>query len=74
MIHKLYQLFSDLGYTWKIDGKDQNPTEKDLEQTLDRAKAALYSEPIPSQLEVGNLLIKHTDQDTFDIYLRIGEI
>lgn len=59
-------------WTWKIDGHDVVPNVDDIQSTLDRAKELLYDEPIPSQLEVGRLLIRRYADDKFDVYLHFG--
>lgn len=71
---KLYDLFIKLGYRWRIGGILQVPTADDFDKTLDRAKKALYDEPVPSQMEAGRLIIRHHSQNKFDVYLQIGDI
>lgn len=70
---KLRDLFLLQGYTWKINGKDVVPDEQDFRETLDKAKELLYDEPVPSQLEVGRLIIRRWADKKFDVYLQIGE-
>jgi hypothetical protein len=49
------------------------PSEKDLETTLDKMRERLYAEPIPSQMELGQMIMIHYASGKFDVYLRIGE-
>lgn len=70
---KLHEMFIQLGYQWKIGGKMETPTPKDLEQTLDRAKVVLYDEPVPSQIEFGRLIIRRHTDNKFDVYLHLGD-
>jgi hypothetical protein len=74
VVNRLAGFFRTLNYRWKIGGELQTPTEDDLEKTLDRIKEKLYAQPIDSQLQLGQLLVKRYAKDKFDIYLRIGEI
>jgi hypothetical protein len=71
---RLSDLFEKFDYRWRFDGKLLVPNEKDLAGALDKAREALYAEPIPSQLEVGRLLIKHENEETFAVYLYIGDL
>jgi hypothetical protein len=66
--------FLRLDYRWKIGGTLVTPTAEDIRQTLDRAKQALYTEPVPSQMEVGRLIVRHWKQNNFDVYLQIGSL
>lgn len=70
----LAELFNRLGYTWKIGGVLKIPTQDDLEKTLDKARQALYDEPVPSELEVGRLLIRRVQPDVYETYLYIGDL
>jgi hypothetical protein len=74
VVVRLTDLFKSLNYRWKIGGELRTPTEDDLEKTLDIAKQKLYDQPIDSQLQVGQLLVKRYAKDKFDVYLRMGEI
>lgn len=71
---KLHALFVQLGYTWTIGGKPQVPTADDFDTAIDSGKEELYTEPVPSQMEVGRLIIRHRRQGKFDIYLYLGDI
>lgn len=71
---KLLDIITDLGYTWRIDGVLRLPTQKDLDQVLDRAKQILYDEPIPSQIEIGRLIIRQTRPGKFEHYLFMGDL
>jgi len=66
--------FLRLGYRWKIGGTLVTPTQDDLRKTLDTAKQKLYTEPVPSQLEIGHLIVRHWKQNHFDVYLQIGSL
>lgn len=74
MIDYLLDSMMILGYTWTFDGVQRTPTKEDLEQTLDRAKELLYAEPVPSQLEIGHIIVRRWSDDKFDVYLHLGEI
>lgn len=71
---KLHQMFVLFGYKWKIDGELATPSVEDLEQTLDRVKQVLYTEQVPSQMEVGRLVVQQHEQGKFSVYLHIGDI
>lgn len=71
---KLLDLFVQLGYSWKIDGELRVPTEDDLQRVLDKAKQTLYDEPVPSQIEIGRLIIRRSKENQFETYLYIGDI
>lgn len=73
LAQKLQALFVQLGYTWRISGQSVIPVPEDFQETLDRAKKDLYDEPVPSQMEVGRLIIRHHRQGKFDVYLHIGD-
>lgn len=70
----LFDLFRKLKITWKIGGVRRPPTQDDLEKTLDRARQELYDEPIPSELEVGRLLIRHVRPGVFETYIYVGDL
>jgi hypothetical protein len=70
---ELYSLFIRLKYRWVIGGIRQSPAVEDFDTAIDSAKKALYAEPVPSQIEVGRLIIRHHAQNKFDVYLHIGE-
>lgn len=74
LAHELALLFAVRNFKWKINGKMVIPGREEIAQTLDRAKELLYDEPVPSQLEVGRLLIKRYADDKFDVYIRLGEL
>lgn len=71
---RLHEAFVDYGYEWKIDGKLATPTADDFDQTIDKAKELLYDEPVPSQLQVGRLIVRRWADHKFDVYLHIGDI
>jgi hypothetical protein len=71
---KLHQMFVLFGYKWRISGELVTPTVEDISQTLDRAKEVLYTEAVPSQLEVGRIIVQHYEQGKFNIYLHFGAI
>lgn len=60
--------------TWKIDGEQVIPTAEDIRQTLDKMIEKLYTEPVPSQMHLGRLIVHHWKQDHFDVYLQMGQI
>jgi len=70
----LAEIFKGRELHWSIDGKMVIPTAKDIQETLDKAKEALYTEPVPSQMEVGRLIVRHWKQNQFDVYLQIGNL
>lgn len=70
---RLHQAFIDYGYQWKVDGTLSTPTAEDFDQAIDRAKELLYDEPVPSQLEVGRLIIRRHADRKFDVYLYLGD-
>lgn len=71
---RLHGLFVQLGYTWTIGGGPQTPTAEDFDLAIDKGREVLYTEPVPSQIEVGRLIIRHYRHGKFDVYLQIGEI
>lgn len=72
-VRLLAETFRRYGYTWKIGGVQRVPSQEDLEATLDVAKKALYAEPVPSQLEIGRLIVRHTRPGKFEVYLFVGD-
>jgi hypothetical protein len=72
LVVRLFRLFQQFGYSWKINGEDTVPSEDDLKKALDRAKELLYDEPVPSQLEVGRLIVRRWADHKFDVYLQLG--
>jgi hypothetical protein len=69
----IYHLFIERGYRWKIGGIEQVPTPEDIDKTIDRAKKTLYAEPVPSQMELGRLIVRHWSPGKFDVYLHLGD-
>lgn len=74
LARKLHNAFVHYDYQWKIDGTLSTPTADDLDQAIDRAKELLYDEPVPSQLQVGRLIVRRWADHKFDVYLHIGDI
>ena len=70
----LLDVFRRLKITWKIGGIKRPPSQEDLEATLDKAKLSLYDEPIPSELEVGRLLLRHVRPGVFETYVYVGDL
>lgn len=70
---RLHDALASYGYQWMIGGTLQTPTDEDLDKAIDKAKATLYAEPVPSQLEVGRLVVRHHTHGKFEVYLLIGE-
>lgn len=66
--------FAIRNYTWNIDGEAVVPTSEDIKETLDSMKQKLYTEPVPSQMHLGRLIVHHRKQDHFDVYLQMGSI
>lgn len=60
------------GYTWKIAGRDQHPTDSDLEKVLDKAAGVLYDGSIGDRIDVGHLIIERT-HGGYRVYVEIGE-
>jgi hypothetical protein len=71
-------------YQWRIDGVLRYPTADDLRATIDRAVTTMYDEPEGTQLEVGRLIVKKSDDNGhiivkkhdsgFGVYVLVGEI
>lgn len=60
-------------FMWKMkDDKYIIPSEKDIEQALDKAAALLYDSPIGSQIEVGRLIVKKISGERYDVYAHFG--
>ena len=74
VVSKTTDLLEKLGIKWKVDGKLLTPSQQDVQQVLDNAKRALYSQPIESQLMIGQMIVKKYAKDKYDVYLRIGEL
>ena len=72
--HDIVREFRKRGYQWRVDGELITPTEEEIKQTLDRAREILYAEPIPSQLEIGRLIVRRHSGNNFDVYLQIGQL
>lgn len=69
----LWEHFTVLGYEWrKNDGEVIKPIPADFREAIDKAKEALYDEPVPSQASFGGLIVRRTAPNTFAIYLQIG--
>ncbi len=74
LVDELAAAFVRYGYKWKIGGTLVTPTANDLEKAIDRAKELLYDEPVPSQMQMGRLIIRRHGNQKFDVYLHIGDI
>lgn len=73
MIIKLIDyVFTFTGRTWKIGGKDMEPTEDDIRKALDRAAELLYRMSVGDSLTVAGLHIVKT-YDGHDVYVHVGE-
>ena len=73
MIIKLIDyVFTFTGRTWKIGGKDMEPTEDDIRKALDKAAEVLYSMKVGEGITVGGLHIIKT-RDGQDVYVYVGE-
>lgn len=70
----LAEHFKKTGRTWKIGGTLKLPDEDDLQKTLDKAREALYAEPVPSELEVGGMLIRRVQEELFEVYAYVGDL
>lgn len=73
LAQRLHWAMNTYGYQWRIGGKLQTPTDEDIDQAIDKAKTTLYAEPVPSQMEMGRLIIRHYAPGKFDVYLLQGE-
>ena len=73
-ISVLLELYRKLKVTWKIGGIRRPPSQDDLEKTLDSAKNLLYDEPVPSELGVGRLLIRHVRPGIYETYVYLGDL
>lgn len=72
---KLYDLFWQLGYEWKIGGELQIPSLDDITKTLDKARADLYDmSGEDAFIEIGRLMVLKYGQNKYDVYLRIGDL
>lgn len=67
------RFFDEHQYTWKIDGEDLIPTEKDIEIFLDHAIRTLKDEPVGTRLTVGRLIVEKTNKSA-EVYILAGEL
>ena len=73
MIIKLIDyVFTFTGRTWKIDGKDTEPSDEDIRKALDKAAELLYRMSVGDSITVAGLHVV-TSPSGHDVYVHVGE-
>jgi len=71
IVQMIVETFERIGHTWTVGGKTVQPTEDDVEKTLDEAVRMLYTRPIGQQLEVGGLIVEKRPHG-HDVWVYLG--
>lgn len=58
IVDMVVEIFERIGLTWTIGGRTCQPTEDDVEKTLDEAVKMLYDRDMGQQLEVGGMIVE----------------
>lgn len=67
----IVEQFERIGHTWTVGGKTVQPTQDDVQKTLDEAVRMLYTRPIGQQLEVGGLIVEKRPHG-HDVWVYLG--
>jgi len=74
LAQQIADLLKSSGYQWSKDGVPFCPDEKKVQKLLDEAQAMLYTGDIGTQYERGGIIVQKNLKQTYDVFLRIGEI
>ena len=71
IVQMIVETFERIGHTWLVGGKDVQPTEDDVQRTLDAAVKRLYNEPVGYRLHVGGLIVEKRPHG-HDVWVYLG--
>jgi hypothetical protein len=71
IVQMIVETFQRIGHTWTVGGKTVEPTDDDVEKTLDEAVRILYTRPVGQQLEVGGIIVEKRPHG-HDVWVYLG--
>jgi hypothetical protein len=71
IVQMIVETFQRIGHTWTVGGKTVEPTDDDVEKTLDEAVRMLYTRPVGQQLEVGGIIVEKRPHG-HDVWVYLG--
>lgn len=66
-------MFVRRGYEWSIAGEHRVPTQKEIEEFVQKAVDELAGHPNLTQMEFGRLIVKNNGSFC-DIYVHVAEV
>lgn len=71
IVDLIVEIYERIGHTWTVGGKTVQPSEDDVEKTLDEAVRMLYTRDMGQQLSVGGLIVEKRPNG-HDIWVYLG--